>query len=164
MFDSTQTEGMYFMDLNKTFQRQTVKTIKMKTKILVILTIGVMISSIAYANEGGIHARKMNSWTELGSKHVNWRVDKDVLYVGPYEGVFNKLKIKVTGGTVHMIRMVVTYGNGAKDEIPLRHVFTRGSESRVIDLRGGNRVIKKITFVYERNNISRKARVWVAGL
>jgi hypothetical protein len=102
-------------------------------------------------------------WTVLGSKKVNWKVDKDVLLVGPYEGVLSKLKIKVKGGTVHMIRMVVTYGNGAKDEIPLRHVFKRGSTSRVIDLRAGNRIIKKITFVYDRKNISRRARVWVGG-
>jgi hypothetical protein len=102
-------------------------------------------------------------WTVLGSKKVNWKLDADVLLVGPYEGVFNKLKIKVTGGTVHMIRMVVTYGNGAKDEIPLRHVFKRGSTSRIIDLRLGNRIIKSITFVYDRNNITKRARVWVYG-
>jgi hypothetical protein len=135
----------------------------MRTKILVLLIIGIMINITAFSNDRGILSKRMKSWTELGSKKVNWNVDKDVLIVGPYEGALSKLKIKVTGGTVHMIRMVVTYGNGAKDEIPLRHVFTRGSESRVIDLRGGNRVIKKITFVYDRKNISRKARVWVAG-
>jgi hypothetical protein len=135
----------------------------MKTKILMILIIGLIISSIAYADEGGIRVNKVNSWTVLGSKHVNWKVDRDVLHVGPYEGGINKLKIKVTGGTVHMIRMVVTYGNGAKDEIPLRHVFKRGSTSRVIDLRGGNRMIKKITFVYDRKYVASKARVWVAG-
>jgi hypothetical protein len=59
--------------------------------------------------------------------------------------------------------MVVTYGNGTKDVIPLRHVFKRGSTSRIIDLRGGNRVIKKITFVYDRTRIAKGARVWVGG-
>lgn len=135
----------------------------MRLKILVILLIGLMAGNSASATqEKGIYPQEKD-WTVLGSKKVNWKVDRDVLLVGPYEGTFKKLKIKVTGGTVHMIRMVVTYGNGTKDEIPLRFVFRRGSTSREIDLRGGKRVIKTITFVYDRKHIARRARVWVAG-
>jgi hypothetical protein len=135
----------------------------MRSKIIVILLIGLITGNSALATrENGLNPQD-KGWTALGSKKVNWKVDGDVLLVGPYEGVLSKLKIKVTGGTVHMIRLVVTYGNGAKDEIPLRHVFKRGSASRIIDLRGGNRIIKKITFVYDRKNIARRARVWVGG-
>jgi hypothetical protein len=135
----------------------------MRIKILTILTIGIIICSIAYANKGVTQVNRVKPWTELGSKKVNRKVDKDVLHVGSNEGVFSKMKIEVTGGTVQMIRMIVTYGNGRMDEIPLRYLFTKDSESRVIDLRGGNRIIKKITFVYDRNNIAKKARVKVYG-
>ncbi len=135
----------------------------MRLKILVFMVFGLITANTAFAQQENVLNDGDNGWEVLGSKKVNWKVDKDVLLVGPYEGVFNKLKIKVTGGTVHMIKMVVTYGNGMDDEIPLRHVFERGSTSRVIDLKGKNRVIKKITFVYDRKNISRGVKVWVGG-
>jgi hypothetical protein len=51
--------------------------------------------------------------------------------------------------------MVVVYGNGTRDNIPLRYNFGRGSESRIIDLQGGNRVIKKVIFYYDSKNHSR---------
>ena len=103
------------------------------------------------------------NWTVLGSKHVSKMIERDVIQVGNHKGTFTKLKVKITGGKVFMKSMVVTYGNGTKDMIPLKHVFSRGAESRVIDLRGNKRVIKKIAFVYDRKNNHRKAKVWVAG-
>ncbi|MCB0479488.1 MAG: hypothetical protein KDC84_15070, partial [Crocinitomicaceae bacterium] len=58
---------------------------------------------------------KKDGWDLLGSRVVNWGIDKDVIAVGPNPGGYTKLKIKVTGGAVNMHRMVVTYGNGEKD-------------------------------------------------
>lgn len=133
----------------------------MKLKILAFIAIGLIGVNTAFAQRGNVLSN--DDWEVLGSKQVDWKVDKDVLLVGAYEGTINKLKIKVTGGTVHIIMMVVTYGNGIEDEIPLRHVFKRGSTSREIDLKGGDRIIKKITFVYDRANISNRAQVWVGG-
>lgn len=127
----------------------------------------VFMISLLFAHQTQSQSRRAEAfeseWTVLGSKKVNWRVERDVLPVGIDEGGFTKLKIKVTGGRVRILSMIVTYGNGTKDEIPLKHVFTRGAESRVIDLRGGKRVIRKITFVYDTQSISRRAKVWVAG-
>ena len=104
------------------------------------------------------------NWQRLGSKKVQFRVDRDVIKVGADEGGFTKLKLKVTGGNLNMHRIVVEYGNGAKDEIKVRHHFTRRSGSRVIDLRGRGRIIKDITFWYDTKNLSRRrATVHVFG-
>jgi len=108
--------------------------------------------------------RKKGKWERLGSKTVNFKVDRDVLAVGANDGTFKKLKIAVSGGNLNMHRMVVKYGNGTKDEIELRHNFGRAGSSRVIDLNGGKRIIKRITFVYDTKNVSRKrAKVHVFG-
>ena len=123
----------------------------------------MIVSLGAYA---GIPAKAENAargWTVLGSKQVNWRVERDVLRVGAREGSFSKLKIKVTGGSVNIRSMVVTYGNGTKDVIPLKHNFRRGATSRTIDLEGKRRVIKNISFVYDRDRIARNAKVWVSA-
>ena len=104
------------------------------------------------------------TWEHLGSRTVNYRLDKDVMHVGAREGGFTKLKIKVTGGNLQMHRMVVEYGNGHKEKIHLKHYFGKGSTSRIIDLNGGRRVIKDITIWYDTKNFSRrKAKVHIFG-
>jgi hypothetical protein len=98
----------------------------------------------------------LDEWERLGSRKVNYRVDRDVIRVGAYEGSFRKLKLVVTGGNLNMHKMVVEYGNGSRDEFELRYNFSRRSGSRTLDLRGGNRVIKKIIFWYDSKNVSRR--------
>ena len=104
------------------------------------------------------------NWEHLGSRKVNYRVDKDVIRVGAHEGGFTKLKIKVSHGSLNMHRMIVEYGNGSKDVVPLKFQFRRGSDTRVIDLKKGKRIIKDITFWYDSKSFSRhRATVHVFG-
>ncbi|EZH75555.1 hypothetical protein ATO12_01870 [Aquimarina atlantica] len=106
----------------------------------------------------------INNWEHLGSRTVNYRLDKDVIKVTARKGGFKKLKVKVTGGSLNMHKMVIQYGNGKKDVIQLKHNFSRKSETRIIDLKGGKRIIRDITFFYDTKNLSRKkAKVHVFG-
>jgi len=131
--------------------------------MIMTLVMGLFLSLNTTAHEIGSAEAKVKRWTVLGSKSVTLRVDRDVLKVGAHDGTFSKLKIKVTGGNVNVRSMVVTYGNGSKDIIPLKHSFRKGATSRTIDLEGGKRVIKNITFIYNRKNLARKAKLWVSG-
>lgn len=136
----------------------------MKITIILALVAGLFLNEAAHAQRARLAiVTKSNNWTLLGTKQVNWRLDKDVMRVGWDEGTFSKLRVTVTGGTVDIRKMVVTYGNGSKETIRLKHRFRRGDSSRVIDLKGNKRVIKNITFVYDRKNIARKAQVRVTG-
>jgi hypothetical protein len=110
------------------------------------------------------NAQKRVKWDRLGTRTVNFAIDKDDIRVGAKEGGYTKLKVVVTGGSVNMHRMVVTYMNGTKEEINLRHLFKKGSTSRIIDLNGGKRLIKNIRFFYDtKNRAPRKAKVTVFG-
>lgn len=103
-------------------------------------------------------------WEKLGSRKVNFGIEKDVIAIGAHEGAFTKLKIQVTGGDLDLKSMVVHFKNGDKKDIGLKHNFTKGSSSRVIDLPGNKRLIQKISFVYDTNNRSNKrATVHVYG-
>lgn len=134
----------------------------MRKRISIIAILIAALVAFGFSVENGNFQR--GKWERLGSKKVNYRLDRDVIKVTAVEGGFTKLKIVVTGGNINMHRLVVQYGNGTKDKIPLRHTFTRGSDSRVIDLRGGKRIIRDITFWYDTKNISRKrARIHVYG-
>lgn len=130
----------------------------MNTKVLSILFTAFIFLSF------NSHAQKRVKWERLGSRVVNYGLDKDVIQVGAKEGGFTKLKVAVTGGSLNMHRMVVHYMNGSKEEISLRHNFRKGSTSRVIDIRGGKRLIKKIVFFYDTKNLARsRAKVHVFG-
>ena len=109
-------------------------------------------------------AEEIKPWVLLGTKVVNYKLDKDVIHVGMRDGRFNRLKIKVSGGSLNMHKMVVEYGNGSKETIHLKHNFAKGNLSRVINLEGKDRIIRDITFWYDSKNRSKKkAKVHVFG-
>lgn len=107
---------------------------------------------------------KAENWRMLGTKVVDYRIDKDVLDVSLRDGVFHQLKFVVRGGALNMHKVVVHFENGGTQELELRHSFSKNSQSRVIDLKGNNRIIEKIVFWYDtKNNANRKAKITVLG-
>jgi len=118
----------------------------MKTRILFFALFSFLVMSFALPP----------NWEKLGSRKVNFGLEKDVIAVGAHEGAFTKLKVQVTGGSLNMKKMIVHFKNGEKKDIDLKHNFSKGSESRVIDLPGNKRLIDKITFVYDTKNQSKK--------
>ena len=60
--------------------------------------------------------------------------------------------------------MTIHFDNGTTQKVELRFRFAQGSESRVIDLDGGLRYLKKIEFWYETKGFELgKSRVAVWG-
>jgi hypothetical protein len=84
----------------------------------------------------------------LGEKEVNFLVDRDDLVVALKDGMFRRLRFEVENNDLEMLRVTVTFGNGKTETIPVRHVFKEGSRSRLIDLPGQKRIIRRITFFY----------------
>lgn len=125
--------------------------------------LSVLFAAFLFVSFSGF-SQKQVKWERLGTRAVNYKIDADNIHVGAKEGGFTKLKVVVTGGALNMHKMVVTYMNGGKDEIQLRHNFKKGSGSRIIDLNGGKRLIKNIRFFYDTKNLARgKAKVTVFG-
>ncbi|MFD2562421.1 DUF2541 family protein [Aquimarina rubra] len=132
------------------------KNIRTQKLVLPFLIVIFLIGSSFTAN--------IAKWEHLGSRTVNYKIDRDVIKVTARDGVFKKLKIKVTNGSLNMHRIVVQYGNGEKQVIQVKKNFARGSATRVIDLKGNKRIIRDITFFYDTKNLSRKrAKVHVFG-
>lgn len=87
------------------------------------------------------------TWIKLGERNVNGALDVDTIHVGG-RATFGKLKLLVRGNDCYFYDMDVIYRNGGHDDIPLRFEVPQGGESRVIDLRGGERRIRRVTFKY----------------
>ena len=98
----------------------------------------------------------MQEWVSLGTKKVNFGLDRDVIQVSYKDGTFTAIKLEVSDGALNMHRCVVHFENGGKQEIELRHKFGKGSESRVVDLKGNRRFINKIEFWYDSKNLQNK--------
>jgi hypothetical protein len=106
------------------------------------------------------------TWRLIGQTHADHGADHDTIIVqGPYDN-FRKIKFKVTDAPLNMQRMVVTYDNGAPDNIDIRQNIPQGGESRVIDLRGvGKRSLRRIDFWYDTKGFLKgKADVTVFGM
>ena len=104
------------------------------------------------------------SWTKLGSAKVTGASDHDEIWVTGIQGDFTAIKLFVQNEGIEFDRVAVTYGNGTKDEMEIRSFIQAGGETRVLDLRGGDRVIRKIDFWYKSNpNTKRKTQVVVYG-
>lgn len=99
-----------------------------------------------YRDRGG--ERDRGQWELLGDKRVGLGVDRDVINVGRREGRFEKIRLEVQDNDVFMRDLKVVYGNGEVDDIPVRELIRRGSGTRPIDLKGGDRFIDRIEMTY----------------
>jgi hypothetical protein len=109
-------------------------------------------------------ARGATSWERLGSRDVDFKGDRDTIEVGRSEGRFRQLQIRVKDAPIEISNMVVTFTNDQKFSPDLRHRFNEGTGSRVIDLPGERRAIRRIDFRYKSiNRREGKGRVEVYG-
>ena len=104
-------------------------------------------------------------WRLLGTTEAGFSADHDEIIVKGADD-FRRLKFKVTDADLTLVRMVVTYDNGAPDKIDIRQDIRQGGESRQIDLRGsGKRSLRKIEFWYDTKGVLKgRANVTVFGM
>ena len=106
---------------------------------------------------------KFGRWEKLGERKVNRIADHDTIIVGFKEGGFRQLRLNVFDNSIHIERLTVVYGNGANDDIPVRALIPAGGKTRIIDLRGGKRNIRRVEMLFRsfRNGKGRATvQVW----
>ncbi len=112
----------------------------------------------------GVAAGAQGRWELMGRREVDFRGDHDRIEVGRHEGTYRQLELRVEGAPIEMYDMTVTFANGEKFKPNLRHRFAEGSGSRVIDLPGDRRAIRRVDFSYRTiNRREGKARVALYG-
>ena len=107
------------------------------------------VASLAVALMSFTFGQKIGDWQKLGSRKVNMKADHDEIAVTAFKGAFTKLKFRVKGAPIHVKNIKVIFGNGESKNVSLNRKFAAGSESRVIDLPGNKRIIKKINMNYK---------------
>lgn len=112
------------------------------------LSLWLLVSGLAAA------AQTPGRWEVLGRREVDFRNDHDQIDVGRNEGQFKQLQFRVKDAPIEVTKMVVTFGNNQTFTPKIRHRFTEGTGTHVIDLPGERRTIKRIAFNYK--SISRR--------
>jgi hypothetical protein len=130
----------------------------MRTRIGSLATLALCLPLLA----ANITPRQQDGWIPLGMRQVTDRLDHDLIVVTAERGAFRQIKFSVQRASVDFRRVVVHYGNGADQEIELRHTIPGGGESRAIDLDGKDRVVRSVEFWYDAN--TRRGRQAVVRL
>src|SRR5262245_45453948 len=107
-------------------------------------------------------AQGARRWVLLGQTTVDGQRDRDTIVIGRSEGRFSSIQLRVFGSPVEFQRVVVRYANGTSEEVEVRDYVPAGGQTRAIDLRGDERVISSVDFLYSRARWQHGARPRVA--
>ena len=117
--------------------------------VLIILSIGGMFSFGVFTEPSySVKKKQTFNWEKLGSRKVNMGADHDEILVTAFEGFFTKIKFKVLDAPILLRSMKIIFGNGEYRRVKVNKKFTAGMESRVIDLPGNKRIIRKVMINY----------------
>lgn len=107
--------------------------------------------------------QELAKWSKIGQKTVK-RVSEYDEFIPPGFGIYTAIKLKVLNSRVQFDRLVIVFDNGRRMDIPLNVVIRENGESRIIDLPGDKRKIKRILFKYNTKGLfNDKAVVQVWG-
>lgn len=129
-------------------------TISRRGLLTAIVAATLMDTSAAYAA----------TWEKLGERTVRLVRDYDVIPVALLRGDFRRIRLRVRENGIFIDELVVVYANGNRDHIPMQYHIPKNGESRIIDLRGGERHIRSIQLYYRSvRNSKGRAVVQVYG-
>jgi hypothetical protein len=89
-----------------------------------------------------------SGWDKLGERWVDGARDYDTIAVGAKEGKYTKVMLVIEKSAVELYDVKITFGNNSDFSPETRYVFGPNDTSRIIDLPGEARVIRKVEFKY----------------
>jgi hypothetical protein len=136
----------------------------MKNAIIIAMLAVVSIISVN-AQETAVILSDRTDWIRIGETTVNFETDRDEINIVGADK-FAAIKFKVMDVPVHLMDLQVFFDDGGKQDINVNFPIKPKGESRIIEMNGGERDLKKIVFVYKTiaNRSDREAHVEIWGL
>ena len=137
----------------------------MKKVLLSILLATVGICGTTIAQQPAIIVSDKTGWHRIGVTTVNFQKETDEIMLFGADR-FASIKFKVEDAPIDLVSMEVFYESGDTQTVKINMPIKLKGESRIIDLNGGERNVKKIAFVYKTlpNRKDVKAHVELWGL
>ncbi|OIQ36727.1 MAG: hypothetical protein BM555_02165 [Crocinitomix sp. MedPE-SWsnd] len=121
-------------------------------KALKFLALGLLIAAGSLTFAADVKAptklQPQKDWVKLGSRVVNMTADHDEILVTIKDGLFTKVRLKVMKAPIHLKNINIVFGNGENKNVKFDKKFAPGTFTRVIDLTGNKRIIKKVKLNY----------------
>ena len=139
-----------------------ISTKQMNRAMQIPIALAVVLALFALTPARGAEDEK--DWKVMGDAQINRKSGTAQIDVGGEEGLAKRIKFEVRGTDVEFKKVTVSYENGDPEEIDIRDTVRRGGRTRAIDLKGGNRVIKKVLIAFKVDkDADRDARIILLG-
>jgi hypothetical protein len=139
---------------------------KRDMKKLTLLILVAMISCMgAFAQKPGVVISDKDGWHKIGETIVDFKTEKDeIVVMGADKFAF--LKFKVTEMPIHLVSFEIFFENGDNQTVTIGSDIKVTGETRTVKIEGGERDIKKVSFIYKTvaNVKDKKARVELWGM
>jgi hypothetical protein len=134
----------------------------MKKLIVIIL---LFVAGYVKAQQPGVVVSDKAGWHKIGETTVEFKQEKDEISVMGADR-FAAVKIKVTESPVNITSFDIYFENGEVQSVPIGAEIKAAGESKTVELKGGERAIKKVVFVYKTgtDNMDKKAHVELWGM
>jgi hypothetical protein len=136
----------------------------MRSRVLfALIPLGFAVVLPVLAKDVVTHPEARGEWQVIGRLEAKLEADHDTLEVHGADN-FRKLKIRVKDAPLNIRRMEVSFDGGGRQNLGVIGAIPQGGESRVIDLPGNSRSLRKIEFWYDTRGQGRgRADVTVLG-
>lgn len=120
--------------------------------------------STSFAQVPKIVISDKDGWHKIGHTRVNFEKDRDAITILG-SNRFSTVKFQVSVAPIIISDLEVYYSSGDIQSIKINETIKSPGESRVIDLNGGERDLKKIVFINKTlpNRKDKKAHVQLWG-
>ena len=137
----------------------------MKKVALMLFLATSAISGRIMAQQPAVVISDKTGWHKIAETKVNFEKESDEVAV-LISDKFAGLAFHITDATIELFDLEITFEDGAKKTVKVGdHIKTAGGWSRIIDLPGSEKAIKKIAFTYKtvKNAANEKAHVEIWG-
>jgi hypothetical protein len=118
----------------------------------------------AIYGQGQGRGRDRVRWERLGAARVDGNRDHDSISVGVRDGRFRAIQLRVRGGAVEFMRVVVHYADGEPEAVVVRERIPDGGSTRSMDLQGNRRYIRSVELWYGSGGWRRRPEVQLYGM
>ena len=104
-------------------------------------------------------------WKKLGSRTLDLKNEHDTFAVTNRKRAVVRIKLTVSGASLFVRRLVITYGNGEKQTFSRSVTLEKGKSSSELDLLGRQRNVAQVDIWYESRSLNgTKAKVTLWGV
>ena len=100
-----------------------------------------------------VMAEEKKGWKVLGQTTVSEGVDRTQIMINAKKGTFRQIKLQVKKASVEIERLILHFEKDEKQVVWLKHDFKEGSWSKVVNVKGGKRAIKKVVFWFSQSDL-----------